>query len=313
MEQGRPFLIPFSVWASNYYKESEIKINYQFTGSGGEIRQIVEGTVDFGANDMAQKPEEVEEKKLPQFSTVFGGVVLTYNLPELKEGKLVLDGETVCKIFLSERKNWNDPRIKVLNPGLSLPDRVITSVYRSYGSGTTAIFTHYLSDIRPVWAKEIGYGTSVNFKAGIGAKGNEGVANYVKRTPYTLGYIEYACGVQNKMVVAQLKNKKGEIVSPSVERFKEAAETSELTQERHFYAWMTNADGEGAWPIVGTTYILLVKEKSEINKEVVKFFDWAYNWAYRKEDQRALKLRYMPFPEEVIAKVREYWKAQGIN
>lgn len=306
---GATFPYPlYSVWASDYYKETGIRINYQSIGSGGGIRQIVERTVDFGASDMALKPEEVEEKRLLQFPTVIGGVVLAYNLPELKEGKLVLDGETVCKIFLGEIKNWNDPKIKALNPGKTLPEKPITPVYRSDGSGTTAIFTHYLSDVCSKWAKEIGYGTSVNFKAGIGAKGNEGVANYVKRTPYTIGYVEYAYAVQNKMAVADLKNKSGKVVSPSVESFKEAAKTSGLTGERHFYTWMTNAEGEGAWPIVGATYILLAKEKTEINKEIVKFFDWAY----QKGDQRALELHYVPLPEEVKNKVREYWKTQGI-
>ncbi|MEZ0343869.1 MAG: phosphate ABC transporter substrate-binding protein PstS [Caldimicrobium sp.] len=306
---GATFPYPlYSVWASDYYKETGIRINYQSIGSGGGIRQIAERTVDFGASDMALKPEEVEEKKLLQFPTVIGGVVLSYNIPEIKEGKLVLDGETVCKIYLGEIKKWNDPKIKALNSNLDLPDKPITPVYRSDGSGTTAIFTHYLSDVCPKWAKEIGYGTSVNFRAGIGAKGNEGVANYVKRTPYTIGYVEYAYAIQNNMKVAYLKNKSGKVVSPSAESFKEAAKTSDLTAEKHFYAWMTNARGEGAWPIVGATYILLAKEKTEINKEVVKFFDWAYT----KGDKRALELHYVPLPDEVKAKVRDYWKANGI-
>lgn len=306
---GATFPYPlYSVWASDYYKETGIRINYQSIGSGGGIRQISERTVDFGASDMALKPDEVEEKKLLQFPTVIGGVVLTYNIPEIKDGTLVLDGETVCKIFLGEIKNWNDPKIKALNPDLALPEKAITPVYRSDGSGTTAIFTHYLSDVCPKWAKEIGYGTSVNFRAGIGAKGNEGVANYVKRTPYTIGYVEYAYAIQNNMRVSHLKNRNGKVVSPSAESFKEAAKTSELTGEKHFYTWMTNAEGEGAWPIVGATYILLARERKELNKEVIKFFDWAY----KKGDKRALELHYVPLPEEVKAKVREYWKVHGI-
>lgn len=306
---GATFPYPlYSAWASAYYREKGIKINYQSIGSGGGIRQITERTVDFGATDMALKPEEVEEKRLLQFPTVIGGVVISFNLPELGDKGLVLDGETLCKIFLGEIKNWDDPRLKALNPGINLPSKPITPVYRSDGSGTTAIFTHYLSDVCPKWAKEIGFGTSVNFKAGIGAKGNEGVANYVKRTPYSLGYLEYAYAVQNKIRAADLKNAKGKIVSPSVESFKEAAKTSQLDPAKHFYAWMTNAPGEGAWPITGATYILLAKEKAEVNKEMVKFFDWAF----QAGDKTALELHYVPLPEEVKSKVRGYWKNQGL-
>jgi len=306
---GATFPYPlYSVWASDYYKETSVRINYQSIGSGGGIRQITEKTVDFGASDMALKPEEVEEKKLLQFPTVIGGVVLAYHLPELKDKPLVLDGEAVCKIYLGEIKNWNDPKLKALNPEVTLPDKPITPVYRSDGSGTTAIFTHYLSDACPRWAKEIGFGTSVNFKAGIGAKGNEGVANYVKRTPYALGYVEYAYALQNKMTVSHFKNASGKVVSPTTESFREAAKTSELSPKRHFYTWMTNAKGEGAWPIVGATYILLAREKLDSNKEVVKFFDWAY----QKGDKRALELNFVPLPEEVKARVREYWKANGL-
>jgi len=306
---GATFPYPlYSAWASDYHKATGVKINYQPIGSGGGIRQITERTVDFGASDMPLKPEEIEKKKLLQFPTVIGGVVIAYNLPEIGNKRLVLDGETLCKIYLGEIKTWNDPQIKALNPKLNLPYKPITPVYRSDGSGTTSIFTHYLSDVCPKWAKEIGSGTSVNFRAGIGAKGNEGVANYVKRTPYSLGYVEYAYALQNKIMVSDLKNRKGKVVSPTPESFKEAAKTSDLRAEKHFYAWMTNAEGEKAWPIVGATYILLAKERPQINKQVIKFFDWAY----KNGDQRALELYYIPLPAEVKAKIREYWKAHGI-
>lgn len=306
---GATFPYPlYSTWAGAYYKETGIKINYQSIGSGGGIRQIAERTVDFGASDMALKPEEIEEKRLLQFPAVVGGVVVAVNLPEAGDKKLILDGETLCKIYIGEIKSWSDAKLKALNPALDLPDKPITPVYRSDGSGTTAIFTHYLSDVCKNWTKEVGYGTSVSFKTGLGAKGNEGVANYVKRTPYSLGYVEYAYAVQNKMQVADMKNAKGKVVSPSVEAFKEAASSAELSPEKHFYAWMTNAPGEGAWPIAGATYILLAKEKVETNKEVVKFFDWAY----QKGDTLALQLHYVPLPEGVKAKIRNYWKAQGL-
>lgn len=298
----------YSAWANEYYKESGVKVNYQSIGSGGGIRQISEKTVDFGATDMPLKPEELKEKGLLQFPAVIGGVVIVINIPEIGENKLVLDGETLCKIYLGEIKSWADPRLKKLNPQLNLPEKPITPVYRSDGSGTTAIFTHYLSDVCPNWAKEIGFGTSVSFKAGIGAKGNEGVANYVKRTPYSLGYVEFAYALQNNLKTTDLKNAQGSIVSPSLESFKEAARVSELVPEKHFYVWMTNTKGEKAWPISGATYILLAKEKETINKEVVKFFDWAFN----KGDQKAIELHYVPLPEEVKAKIREYWKNNGL-
>lgn len=306
---GATFPYPlYSAWANDYYKESGIKINYQSIGSGGGIRQISERTVDFGATDMPLKPEEVREKGLLQFPAVIGGVVIVINLPEIGENKLVLDGEVLCKIYIGEIKSWADARLKKLNPNLNLPEKPITPVYRADGSGTTAIFTHYLSDVCPAWAKEIGFGTSVSFKAGIGAKGNEGVANYVKRTPYSLGYVEFAYAIQNKLKVTNFKNAKGSIVSPSIESFKEAAKVSELAPEKHFYVWMTNTKGEKAWPIAGATYILLAKDKESINKEVVKFFDWAFN----KGDQKAIELHYVPLPDEVKAKVRDYWKGNGI-
>ncbi|MFN3567833.1 MAG: phosphate ABC transporter substrate-binding protein PstS, partial [Caldimicrobium sp.] len=243
-----------------------------------------------------------------QFPAVIGGVVLAVNIPEVGEEKIVLDGEALCKIYLGEIKSWADEGIKKLNPNLKLPEKTITPVYRSDGSGTTAIFTHYLTDVCPKWAKEVGFGTSVSFKAGIGAKGNEGVANYVKRTPYSIGYVEFAYAIQNKLQVTLMKNVKGQIVSPSIESFKEAAKTSELKPDKHFYAWMTNAHGKKAWPIAGATYILLAKEKGDINKEVVKFFDWAF----RKGDKRAEELDYVPLPEEVKKRIREYWKTYGL-
>jgi phosphate transport system substrate-binding protein len=306
---GATFPYPlYSTWAGAYYKETGIKVNYQSIGSGGGIRQITERTVDFGASDMALKPEEVEEKRLLQFPAVIGGVVVAVNLPEAGEKKLILDGEALCKIYLGEIKNWNDAKLKALNTGLTLPDKPITPVYRSDGSGTTAIFTHYLSDVCKKWEKEVGFGTSVSFKTGLGAKGNEGVANYVKRTPYSLGYVEYAYAVQNKMQVADMMNAKGKVVSPSVEAFKEAGKTAELKPEKLFFTWMTNAPGEGAWPIAGATYILLAQEKAETNKEIVKFFDWAF----QKGDSMALQLHYVPLSDEVKAKIRDYWKSKGL-
>jgi len=306
---GATFPYPlYSAWAYEYYKNSGIKINYQPIGSGGGIRQITDRTVDFGASDMPLKPEELKEKRLLQFPTVVGGVVITYNIPELKNTALVLDGSTICKIYLGEIKKWNDPQIKRLNPRVNLPDKEIVPVRRSDGSGTTAIFTHYLTEVCAEWKSQVGYGTSVNWKAGIGAKGNEGVANYVKRTPYAIGYVEFAYAIQNKLPVAYLKNASGKVVAPSIESFKEAAKTSDLNPEKHFYTWMTNAKGKNSWPIAGATYILLPQEKKEKNRLVVKFFDWAYTHG----DKQAIDLQYVPLPNEIKKKIRDYWKAHEI-
>lgn len=306
---GATFPYPlYASWSSEYYKETKVKINYQSIGSGGGIRQIIERTVDFGATDMPLKPEEVEKNNLIQFPVVIGGVVLVVNLPEIPPNSLILDGNTVCKIFLGEIKSWDASEIKALNPGLSLPSKPITPIYRSDGSGTTAIFTYYLSQACPKWSKEIGFGTSVNWKVGLGAKGNEGVANYVKRTPYTIGYVEYAYALQNKLNWVKLKNLAGNVVVPEENSFREAASSAEFDPKKHFYTWITNAPGKNAWPIVGATYILLAKEKAEVNKEVIKFFDWAF----KNGDPMAKNLHYVPLPEELKEKVRNLWKSYNL-
>ncbi|WP_353683781.1 phosphate ABC transporter substrate-binding protein PstS [Thermodesulfovibrio sp. 3907-1M] len=302
---GATFPYPlYSSWASDYNKATGIKINYQSIGSGGGIRQITERTVDFGASDMALKPEEIEKSKLLQFPAVIGGVVPVVNIPGIPSNTLVLDGTTICEIFLGEIKQWNDPKIKALNPNLNLPAKPITVVHRSDGSGTTAIFTHYLSGVCKRWADSVGYGTSVSWKTGLGGKGNEGVANYVKRTPYSIGYVEFAYAKQNKLSTVKLKNPAGQIVVADFESFADAAATAQLDPKQHFYAWMTNAPGKKSWPITGATYILLARDKNDVNKSVIKFFDWAFTHG----DSTAKKLDYVPLPKSVKDKIRAYWK-----
>jgi len=302
---GATFPYPlYSSWAAQYQKATGIKINYQSIGSGGGIRQITERTVDFGASDMALKPEELEKSKLIQFPAVIGGVVAIINVPGISSESLVLDGTTMCEIFLGEIKQWNDPKIKALNPKLNLPANPITVVHRSDGSGTTAIFTHYLSGACKKWADQVGYGTAVSWKTGLGGKGNEGVANYVKRTPYSIGYVEFAYARQNKLAVAELKNPAGQVVAPDFDSFAEAAATAQLDSKNHFYSWMTNSPGKKAWPITGATYILLAREKNDVNKSVIKFFDWAF----KNGDGTAKKLDYVPLPNSVKDKIRAYWK-----
>jgi len=306
---GATFPYPvYSAWAFGYNKETGVRLNYQSIGSGGGQRQIVNKTVDFGASDDPLEPAELQKNKLLQFPGVIGGVVPVVNIPGIKAGQLKLDSDTLCKIFLGDVKKWNDPGIRALNSGLTLPANNITVVHRSDGSGTTAIFTHYLATTCADWKTKVGEGKAVNWPAGIGGKGNEGVANYVKRTPNSIGYVEFAYAKQNKMSYSKMKNKAGAFVEPSIATFKDAAATGEFKPESHFFLWLTNAPGKNAWPIAGATFILLHKDRKEANKKVVKFFDWAFN----KGDKTAEELAYVPLPKTLKENVRGYWKSHGL-
>lgn len=306
---GATFPYPvYSAWAYEYHKITGVKLNYQSIGSGGGIRQIVNRTVDFGASDNVLTPEELNKNSLLQFPAVIGGVVPVVNIPGIKEGQLKLDSDTLCKIFLGEIKKWSDPKIKSLNPNLNLPDKEITVVHRSDGSGTTAIWTHYLSGACGAWKDKVGYGTSVKWPVGIGGKGNEGVANYVKRTANSIGYVEFAYAKQNKLANTLLKNPAGNFVAPSFDTFEDAADTADFNAKNHFATWLTNAPGKNSWPIAGATFILLAKEKKDSNTKTVKFFDWAFN----NGDAKAKELIYIPLPKSLKDKIRAYWKANGI-
>ena len=306
---GATFPYPvYSAWAFEYNKVTGVQLNYQSIGSGGGQRQITERTVDFGASDDPLKPEQLKKGNLLQFPAVIGGVVPVANLENVQPGQLKLDAESLCKIFLGEIKFWDDARIVKMNRYLKLPHGEITVVYRSDGSGTTAIFTHYLSETCPAWKEKVGSGKSVKFPVGIGAKGNEGVANYVKRTKNTLGYVEFVYAKQNKLDYAQLKNAAGNFVEPGFESFEDAAETADFDAKKDFYLWLTNAPGKRSWPIAGGTFILLAKDKADVNKKVVKFFDWAF----KNGDIKAKELIYVPLPKELKEKIRTYWKTNGI-
>lgn len=306
---GATFPYPvYSAWAYEYNKITGVKLNYQSIGSGGGVRQVTERTVDFGASDDPLKPEQLQKDKLLQFPAVIGGVVPVGNLEGVNPGQLKLDSDMLCKIFLGEIKSWNDGNIKKINPGLKLPQGEITVVYRSDGSGTTAIFTHYLAETCPAWKDKVGAGKAVKFPVGIGGKGNEGVANYVKRTPNSIGYVEFAYAKQNKLDYTQLKNSAGNFVAPGFESFEDAAESGDFDPKKDFYLWLTNAPGKGSWPIAGATFILLAKEKTGSNKNVIKFFDWAF----KNGDNKAKELIYVPLPKSLKEKLRAYWKANGI-
>ena len=306
---GATFPYPvYSAWAFDYNKVSGVRLNYQSIGSGGGQSQITARTVDFGASDAPLEPAKLDELKLYQFPAVIGGVVPVVNISGVKAGKLRLDAAALCKVLLGDIKYWDDGEIKALNRGLKLPHGEITVVHRSDGSGTTAIFTTYLSAVCPEWKDKVGSGKAVKWPTGIGGKGNEGVANYVKRVKNSIGYVEFAYAEQNKLSYVLLKNAAGNFVEPSFDNFKDAAATGDFDPGKHFYLWLTDAPGKNAWPIAGATFILLAREKTEANMKVVKFYDWAFKYG----DATAEKLVYVPLPDSLKDKIRTYWKDKGI-
>ncbi len=306
---GATFPYPvYSAWAFDYNKVTGTQLNYQSIGSGGGIRQITERTVDFGASDAPLAPAQLHKDKLLQFPAVIGGVVPVVNLPGVQAGQMKLDSEAVCKIYLGEIKKWDDPKIKALNPQIKLPAVDITVVHRSDGSGTTAIFTNYLSGICPAWKSKVGAGTSVNWPVGIGGKGNEGVSNYTKRSADSIGYVELAYAEQNKLAYVLLKNPAGNFVEPSFKTFEDAAATAKFDPKEDFNLWLVNAPGKNAWPIAGATFILLAKEKTNSNKKVTAFYDWAF----KNGDKKAKELIYVPLPASLKDKIRAYWKTNGV-
>ncbi|NDF64565.1 MAG: phosphate ABC transporter substrate-binding protein PstS [Betaproteobacteria bacterium] len=290
---GASFPAPlYSKWASEYNKATNLKVNYQSVGSGAGIKQIDAKTVDFGASDMPLKDEELAQKNQMQFPTVIGGVVPVVNIAGIAPGQLKLTGELIADIFLAKITKWNDPAIKALNPTLNLPDAAIAPVRRSDGSGTTFLFTNYLSKVSADWKAKVGDGTAVNWPTGAGGKGNEGVAAFVGRLPNSIGYVEYAYVKQNKMVFAQMKNASGAFVSPDDSAFKAAADGADWNKS--FYQILTNQNGKDAWPITGATFILMhkVQDKPAHASSTLKFFDWAY----KNGDKTADDLDYVPMP-----------------
>jgi phosphate transport system substrate-binding protein len=306
---GATFPYPiYAKWADAYKKSTGTGLNYQSIGSGGGIKQITAKTVDFGASDMPLKPEELEKEGLTQFPTVIGGDVPVVNLPGVKSGQLRLTGPALADIYLGKITKWDDPAIAALNKGLKLPAQDITVVHRSDGSGTTFIWVNYLSKMSPEWKTKVGEGTSVNWPAGVGGKGNEGVASYVQRIAGSIGYVEYAYALQNKMTSVAVQNRDGEYVQGNADAFKAAAANADWSKAPGFYLILTDQPGKSAWPISGATFILMHKsqEKPEIAKEVLKFFDWAYG---SEGDKLASSLDYVPLPDSVVKQIQTSWKA----
>jgi len=303
---GASFPFPiYSAWAFNYEKETGIKINYQSIGSGGGIKQVTEGTVDFGASDDPQTTAQLKEANLIQFPAVLGGVVAIVNLDGFANNELVLSGRVLADIFHGKISKWNDPAIAALNSGKTLPAETINVVYRSDSSGTSAIFTNYLSQMSQEWKDELGAGKSINWPVGNGAKGNDGVAGSVKRVKNSIGYVEYAYAAENKIVWAALLNQAGQKVEPSLSTFSAAAAKAKWDRGQDYFLWLVNAEGADSWPIAAATFILIKRDNPKALAEVTKFFDWCFT----KGDEEARKLQYVPLPAALKDDVRAYWQA----
>src|SRR5215813_9289747 len=276
---GATFPYPiYAKWADSYKKETGIGLNYQSIGSGGGIKQIVAKTVTFGASDMPLTADVLNKDGLVQFPTVMGGIVPVVNIDGIKSGDLTIDGPTLAKIYLGEIKKWDDPAIKKLNPNAKLPSQAIVVVHRSDGSGTTFIFTNYLIKASADWKSKVGNNTSVEWPTGIGAKGNEGVANNVTQAQGSIGYVETAYAKQNNLTTLKMVNKDGKAVAPTPESFQAAAANADWTGTPGFYVLLTDQPGAASWPIAGATFILFHKQVQDAAAatEAIKFFDWAY-------------------------------------
>jgi phosphate transport system substrate-binding protein len=305
---GATFPYPiYAKWADAYKKETGAGLNYQSIGSGGGIKQIQAKTVTFGATDMPLKAEELQKAGLVQFPTVLGGVVPVVNIEGMKQGDVTLDGPTLAKIFMGEIKTWNDPAIAKLNASAKLPAQPIVVVHRSDGSGTTFIWTDYLSKVSPEWKSKVGVNTAVEWPVGLGAKGNEGVANNVGQTKGSIGYVEYAYAKQNKLNYAKMVNKDGKTVAPTSEAFQAAAAGADWKSKPGFGVILANQPGAATWPMTAATWILMYKQPKDTaaSAEALKFFDWAY----KNGDKMAEELDYIPMPDKVVADVQKMWAA----
>ena len=306
---GATFPYPiYSKWADAYKKQTDIGLNYQSIGSGGGIKQIKAKTVTFGASDMPLKAEDLEAAGLVQWPQVMGGVVPVINLKGLKPGEIKLSGVVLGNIYMGEVKKWNDEQIKALNPGVNLPNTAIAPVYRSDGSGTNFLFTDYLSKASPKFGSTVGANSSVQWPAGIGAKGNEGVSNMVKQTEGAIGYVEYAYAKQNGIPHAALQNKAGKIVEPKIEAFQAAAANADWANSKGYYVVLTDQPGEQSWPITGASFILMHKAPKDAasSEAALKFF----SWAFKDGGKLATDLDYVPMPDNVVQMVQKTWAEQ---
>ncbi len=303
---GATFPYPiYAKWADAYKKETGVGLNYQSIGSGGGIKQIEARTVTFGASDAPLKGDELDKNGLAQFPMVMGAIVPVVNLEGIKAGELVLDGPTLAKIYLGDIKTWDDPAIKKLNPNAKLPSQAIAVVHRSDGSGTTFNFAYYLAQVSPEWKDKVGYNTSVEWPVGIGAKGNEGVSNNEAQTKGSIGYVEYAYALQNKLTYTKMINKDGKTVSPTSEAIQAAAANADWGSVPGYGVILADQPGAGSWPMTAATFILIPKQPQDAaaTTEALKFFAWAY----AKGGKMAEDLVYVPMPKSVAAQVEAMW------
>ena len=305
---GATFPFPlYSKWADAYKKETGNGLNYQSIGSGAGIKQIVAKTVTFGASDMPLKPEQLDKEGMIQWPQAMGALVPVVNLEGIKPGELVFSGELLGDIYLGKVKTWNDPAIAKLNPKLKLPADAITVVRRSDGSGTTFLWTDYLSKANAEWKAKAGSGTAVEWPTGVGAKGNEGVAGNVSQTKNSIGYVEYAYAKQNKLTYGAMINKAGKTVQPTIGAFQAAAANADWAGAKNYFVILTDQPGDASWPITGATFILMHKDPTDkaASKEAIKFF----KWAFEKGDKMAEELDYIPMPEPVVKLIEKTWSA----
>jgi phosphate transport system substrate-binding protein len=306
---GATFPYPiYAKWADTYRKETGVGLNYQSIGSGGGIKQIEAKTVTFGATDAPLTGEDLNKFGLVQFPMVMGAIVPVVNIEGMKPGELVLDGPTLAEIFLGKLKNWDDPAIKALNPNAKLPSQAIAVVHRSDGSGTTFNFTYYLGLVSPDWKSKVGSATSVEWPVGIGAKGNEGVSNNVAQTKGSIGYVEYAYALQNKLVYTNMVNKDGKTVAPTSEAVQAAAASADWNSVPGYGLVLANQPGATSWPMTAATFILVPKQPTDpaATAEALRFFAWAYD----KGDKMAEELDYVPMPKKVVGEIQKVWASE---
>jgi phosphate transport system substrate-binding protein len=306
---GASFPYPvYAKWAEAYKANTGVSLNYQSIGSGGGINQINARTVDFGASDMPLKPAELAKGGLVQWPMIMGGVVPVVNVKGIKPGEMKLTGPVLADIYLGKIKQWNDPAITQINPNVKLPAEAIAVVHRSDGSGTTFLFTNYLSKVSKAWNDKVGYNTSVDWPVGVGGKGNEGVANFTGQTPNSIGYVEYAYALQNRLAYTLMANHDGQFVKPESKTFQSAAANADWAKAEGFYLILTDQPGKGSWPITGASFILLhkIQDHPERAAEALKFF----TWCYASGGKMAEELDYVPMPANVVKMVAAVWSKE---
>ena len=306
---GSTFVYPIlSKWSADYSAKTGINVNYQSIGSGGGLAQIKAATVDFGASDAPMKPDDLQKFGMGQFPLVIGGIAPVVNIEGVQAGRIRFTGPVLADIYLGKITSWNDPAIVKLNPDLKLPNASIAVVHRSDGSGTTFNWVNYLSKVSPEWKDKVGEGTAVEWPVGVGGKGNEGVAAYVNQTKNSIGYVEYAYVIQNKMTFGLVQNKAGKFIAPNAASFQAAAASADWANAKDFYLIMTDAPGEGAYPIAATVFMIMYKEAKDASRTntTVVFF----KWALENGQKQANDLDYVPLPPSLVQQIESYWAAQ---